>query len=116
MALTAGKIVAMFRVTERYYTGVLDCEETVRRGRCVTFFAISGYTKSGFAVMTCSARFTLLHLRHRITDTAGPPYKYGAVTFIAFKHLEMIAMAESGVKSLEPHVHDVFMAFLAIAF
>ena len=106
----------MFSVTERDRSCVLDCEKTIRRCRSVTFFAISGHTKSRLAVVTCSARFSLFHLQHRITDTAGPTYKYGAVTFIAFKHLEMVAMTESGVKSLEPYVHDLFMAFLAIAF
>ena len=116
MTMTAGKIVAMFRVTERNRSGVLDCEETIRRSRRVAFFAIFGDTESSFAVMTRSTRFSLLHLRHRITDTADPADKKCTVTFIAFKHLEMVAMAESGVKSLETDLLDVFMAFLAIAF
>ena len=82
----------------------------------MTLLAIPAYAECRLAVMARAARFTLLHLRHRITDTAASAYKNGTVAFIAFKHLEMVAMAEAGVESLEPDVHDVFMAFLAITF
>lgn len=116
MALTAGKFGAVFRVTESNCAGIFNCEGMIRRGGGVAFFAISGYAESRLAVMTRAARFSQLHLRHRIADTAGPAYKNSTVAFIAFKHLEVVAMTESGVKSLETDIHDVFMAFLTIAF
>ncbi len=81
----------------------------------MTFFAISGYPESGLVVMTCTTRFTLFHLRHRIADTADPSDKDSAVAFFAFKHFEMVAVAEPGVKCLKTHIHDIFMAFLTIA-
>lgn len=86
MTLIAGVNVAMYRMTERNCSGILDCEDSIARGGRVTFFAFSGNTESGFAVMASSARFSLLHLRHRITDTAVPADENGAVTFIAFEH------------------------------
>lgn len=115
MALAAGEIGAMFRVTECNCAGILNREDSIRGGGWVTFFAITRYAEGRLAVMTRAARFPLLHLRHRIADTAASAYKYGTVAFIAFKHLEVVAMAESCVESLETDVHDVFMAFLAFA-
>lgn len=115
MALTAGQLVAMFYVTERNRAGILDGENRVGRGGWVTFFTVSTDTESRLAVVTGAARFSTLHLLHRITDTADPSDKNCTVTFIAFEHLEMIDMAESGVKRLESYVYDVLMTFLAIA-
>lgn len=114
--MIAGINVAMYYMTERNYSGILDCEDSITGGGRMTFFALSGYTECCFAVMACSARFSLLHLRHCITDTAASADKNGAVTFVTFKHFKVVVVTESGVKGLEPYVHDVFMAFLAIAF
>ena len=116
MALAAGKTGTMFRVAECDRTGILYREDPVRGGRRVTFFAIPCNAECRLAVMTRTARFSLLHLRHRIADTAATTYKNGTVAFIAFKHFEVVAMAESCVESFETDVHDVFMAFLAVAF
>ncbi len=115
MALTAGIFGTVFSVTERDRSGILDREDTIGRDGGMAFFTISGYAESRIAVMTRAARFPLLHLRHRIADTSGPSNKNGTVTFIAFKHLEVVVMAESCVESLETNFHDVFMAFLTIA-
>lgn len=116
MTLAAGKVVAMPRVTERNRSGILDRKDTIRGCRGMTFFAVAGYTESSFAVMASATRLTLLHLQHRIADTAGSANKNRAVTFIALEHLEMVAVTKPGIKCFETDIHDVFMALLAIAF
>ena len=116
MTLAAGKTGTMLRVAECNRTGILDRKDPIRGGGRVAFFTVSGDAECRLAVMTRAARFPLLHVRHRVTDTAASAYKNGTMAFVAFEHLEVVAMAEPCVESLEADVHDVFMTFLAITF
>lgn len=116
MALTTGKNITMNLMTERNCSGILDGKDAIGRSGWMTFFAISGYRESRIAVMTCSARLSLFHLRHRIADASDSPDKNSAVALITFIHLEMVAMAELCIKGLKTNVLDVFMTFLTISF
>lgn len=103
MTVTTGEIAAMPRMAKNYRPGIFYDESTFRWRFRVTFIAGTVDTESSFTIMARSTRFALIHLRHRIADTAASTNKNGTVAVIALEHLQVFAMTEFCIKSLKSY-------------